>query len=91
MKYFNKNTQNYEAYQPELLELRSQGFEVKQTLLQKSSIQKKTLTTKQLQGLGVCDRVIRACPIQNVIPWNNCLIWHQGRNIWKIYEEKKVN
>ena len=82
---------HYKAYQPELLELKPQGFEINQAILQKFSTQKNSLTTKQLQGLGVCDRVRRACPIQCVIPWNNCLIWHLGRNSWKVYEERQVN
>ena len=55
----------------------------------KASTKKKTLTTKQLQEhLGVSDDVLRTCPMGAVLPLNAYLIWHQGRNCWKVYEEK---
>lgn len=91
MSYFNQKRQTKKAYQPELLELKTQGFEINQTLLQESSIRNNTLTTEQLRDLGVRNRIIRACSIPSVIRWNNCLIWHLGRNSWKVYEEKQVN
>lgn len=50
---------------------------------------KKKLKTKQLQEhLGVSDDFIRRCHMGEVRPWKAYLIWHQGRDAWKVYEEK---
>jgi len=84
-----KQSRHRKLYQPELVKLGEYGFEVNERLLNKSSIKGNTLTTEQLQEqLGVSHDVLRACRIGTVLPLNAYLIWHQGRNNWKVYEEK---
>lgn len=59
--------------------------------LSKASTRRNSLTTKQLQEhLDVSHDVLRTCPIGAVLHLNAYLIWHQGRDSWKLYEEKLV-
>jgi hypothetical protein len=57
--------------------------------LSNTSAKRNTLTTKQLQEhLGVSHDLLRTCPMGAVLPLNAYLIWHLGRDSWKVYEEK---
>jgi len=84
---------NTEA-QPLLFRPGQQGWKTPkpdQRLLPKAFTNKKTLTTKQLQEyLGISYDVLRNCPMGAVRLLNTYLIWHQGRDSWKVYEEKLV-
>ncbi|MFP4119612.1 hypothetical protein [Coleofasciculus sp.] len=86
----NFNTES----QPPLFTPGKQGWTTpkpKQFQLSQASTKQNNLTTKQLQKhLGVSQDVLRTCPMGTVLSLNTYLIWHQGRDSWKLYEEKLV-
>lgn len=52
------------------------------------SLLKDKLTTEELQQfLNIPYKIIGKCPIGKVIPWGCYLIWHQGRDKWRVYQQ----
>lgn len=48
---------------------------------------KNSMTTEELQlSLNIPYTILRKCKTGKVIPWDCYLLWHQGRDKWRIYQ-----
>lgn len=78
--------------QPLLFTPGQQGWktpEPNKLLLPKGFSRENILTTREVEEcLGVPSKELRKCPITAILAWNNYdnLIWHRGRDSWKLYE-----
>ncbi len=93
----NKETskkQGCEFHEPLLFTPGQQGWktpEPNKLLLPKAFRRENILTTREMEELlGVSSKDLRQCPTRAILGWNDYayLIWHKGRNSWKVYEEK---
>lgn len=56
---------------------------------QSFSAKSNTMTTEEIQkSFDISPKFLRTCPIGAILPWKAYLIWHRGRDAWKVYEEK---
>ncbi|AFY84412.1 hypothetical protein [Oscillatoria acuminata] len=88
----NHSRQSKNSQAPQTLPLLKPGSlgwvnpQINENLLKSDS-----LTTKQVEErFGIPATNLRCCHINYVLPWKTYLIFHQGRDRWKIYTEAAV-
>ena len=91
MTKFNNNPKFAEQQPGQAIQLVLPEFGTTSTSrpsLKPKSLRKDKLTTEELQKLfNIPEKIVRKCPVGKAIPWGCYLIWHQGRDKWRVYQQ----